>query len=90
LKGARRKVVVTHQPPFGVLDTLYSGQPSGCRSLRRFLEDYQPDLLLCGHIHEARGEARLGRTAVVNVGELRNGHRAMIDLDGEIGIEGSG
>ena len=90
LKGAGRKVVVTHQPPFGVLDTLYSGQPSGCHSLRRFLEDYQPDLLLCGHIHEARGEARLGRTVAVNVGELRNGYRAMIDLDGELGIEWPG
>jgi Icc-related predicted phosphoesterase len=88
--GPGRKVVVTHQPPFGVLDTLYSGQPSGCRSLRRFLEDYQPDLLLCGHIHEARGEARLGRTVIVNVGELRNGYRAMIDLDGEISIEWPG
>jgi Icc-related predicted phosphoesterase len=90
LKGAGRRVVVTHQPPFGILDTLYSGQPSGCHSLRRFLEDYQPDLLLCGHIHEARGEARLGRTVVVNAGELRNGYQAMIDLDGEIGIEWQG
>jgi Icc-related predicted phosphoesterase len=87
LKEAGRRVIVTHQPPFGVLDTLYSGQPSGCYSLRRFLEDYQPDLLLCGHIHEARGEARVGQTLVVNVGELRAGCRAMIDLDGEIGIE---
>ena len=87
LKGPGRTIVVTHQPPFGILDTLYSGQPSGCHSLRRFLEDYQPDLFLCGHIHEARGEARLGRTLAVNVGELRKGYRAMIDLDGELGIE---
>lgn len=90
LKGAGRRVIVTHQPPFGVLDALYSGQPSGCHSLRRFLEDYQPDLLLCGHIHESRGEARLGRTVVVNVGELRAGYGAMIDMDGEIGIEWRG
>jgi Icc-related predicted phosphoesterase len=90
LKGPGRKVVVTHQPPFGVLDTLYSGQPAGCHSLRLFLEDCQPDLLLCGHIHEARGEARLGQTVAVNAGELRNGHRALIDLDGEIGIEWQG
>jgi Icc-related predicted phosphoesterase len=90
LQEARRRVIVTHQPPFGVLDTLYSGQPSGCHSLRRFLEDCQPDLLLCGHIHEARGEARLGRTVVVNVGELRAGCRAMIDLDGDIDIEWQG
>jgi Icc-related predicted phosphoesterase len=86
IEGAYRKVVVTHQPPFGILDTLYSGQPSGCHSLRRFLEDYQPDLLLCGHIHEARGEARLGSTKIVNVGELRKGYSVMVDMDGGLEI----
>lgn len=86
ISSARRKIVVTHQPPFGFLDTLYSGEPSGCHSLRRFIEEHQPDLLLCGHIHEARGEARLGRTLGVNVGELRHGYSALLELNDDIRV----
>ncbi len=82
ISSAGRKIVVTHQPPFGFLDTLYNGEPSGCHSLRRFIEEYQPDLLLCGHIHEARGEAWLGRTLGANVGELRCGYSILIELAG--------
>ncbi len=86
ISGAWRKIVVTHQPPFGFLDTLYNGEPSGSVSLRRFLEEHQPDLLLCGHIHEARGRAWLGRTLGVNVGELRCGYSALLELNGDIRV----
>lgn len=89
ISNARRKVVVTHQPPFGFLDTLYNKEPSGSLSLRKFLEERQPDLLLCGHIHEARGEARLGRTLGVNVGELRCGYSALVEVNNDISVHWS-
>lgn len=89
ISSARRKIVVTHQPPFCFLDTLYNGKPSGSASLRRFLEECQPDLLLCGHIHEARGEAMLGRTLGVNVGELRRGYSALIEMNDDICVHWS-
>ncbi len=79
-EGATCRIVVVHQPPRGVQDTLYNGESSGSVSLRRFVEEHQPDLLLCGHIHEARGESRVGRTLVVNVGELRRGFGAMVEI----------
>jgi uncharacterized protein len=79
-----RKIVIAHQPPFGLLDTLYNGEPSGSHCLRRFLEERQPDLLLCGHIHEGRGIARLGRTLGVNVGELRCGYSALVELSDDM------
>jgi len=86
ISDAGRKIVVAHQPPFGFLDTLYNGDPSGSTNLRRFLEERQPDLLLCGHIHEARGVARLGRTMGVNVGELGCGYSALVKLDEDISV----
>ncbi|MDM7911785.1 MAG: metallophosphoesterase [Methanotrichaceae archaeon] len=89
ITNVRRKIVVTHQPPFGFLDTLYNGEPSGSLSLRKFLEERQPDLLLCGHIHEARGIAHLGRTLGVNVGELRCGYSALVELNDEIRVHWS-
>jgi Icc-related predicted phosphoesterase len=55
--------------------------------LRRFVEERQPDLLICGHIHEDRGEAKIGSTRIVNVGEMRRGYAAVIELDDEIEVE---
>lgn len=53
-----------------------SGQPHvipvGSRAVRQLIEEYQPLLGLHGHIHEARGEARIGRTLVLNPGSEYN------------------
>lgn len=84
---ARTKIIMVHQPPRGARDTLYNGERSGSSELRRFIEDRQPNLVLCGHIHEDRGECKIGSTQVVNVGELRQGYGAVIDLDEEITVD---
>jgi uncharacterized protein len=84
--NARIKIVIVHQPPRGAQDTLYNGESSGSVSLRRFVEVYQPDLLLCGHIHEARGMGFIGTTRIVNVGELRQGCAALIEIEDKISV----
>jgi uncharacterized protein len=81
------KIIIVHQPPRGVQDTLYNGESSGSVSLRRFVEEYQPDLLLCGHIHESQGMGLIGKTRIVNVGELRRGCGAVIDIDDRIEVK---
>jgi Icc-related predicted phosphoesterase len=86
ISDAKYRIVVVHQPPRGARDILYNGESSGSTGLRRFLEDYQPELLLCGHIHEDRGECLIGSTRVVNVGELRQGFAALITLEEEIRV----
>ena len=45
----------------------------GSTAVREFLEEAQPDICLCGHIHEARAVDRVGRTVVVNPGALAQG-----------------
>lgn len=74
-------VCVPHAPPRGLVDGAYNGVHSGSRAVREFIERVQPLLVLCGHIHEARGQARLGKTLVVNCGEARKGHYALVDLN---------
>ncbi|OPY51107.1 MAG: Calcineurin-like phosphoesterase [Methanosaeta sp. PtaU1.Bin112] len=81
---ARVKIIIVHQPPRGVQDTLYNGESSGSIGLCRFVEEYQPDLLLCGHIHEARGMGFIGTSRIVNVGELRMGRGAIIEIGDDI------
>ena len=40
----------------------------GSTAVRDALVTYQPMLSLHGHIHESRGEARIGRTLAINPG----------------------
>ena len=84
---AKTRIVLCHQPPRGVQDTLYNGESSGSTGLRRFLEDFQPHLFLCGHIHEARGESLVGRCRVVNVGELRRDFAVMVEIGDGISVQ---
>jgi Icc-related predicted phosphoesterase len=87
ISDSRRRIVLTHQPPRGSRDLICSGERIGSVGLRRFVEERQPDLLICGHIHEDRGEAQIGSTKVVNVGEMRKGYAAIIEVNGEIEVE---
>ncbi len=41
---------------------------AGSRSVRKAIERYQPLLSLHGHIHESRGDIKIGRTTAVNPG----------------------
>lgn len=51
--------------------------PVGSPAVRRVIEEYQPLLVLVGHIHESRGVARIGRTVCVNPGSEYNVGRLM-------------
>ena len=42
--------------------------PVGSHAIRESIEEVQPVVALCGHIHESRGTSKLGRTIVVNPG----------------------
>jgi Icc-related predicted phosphoesterase len=83
---AKTRIILSHQPPRGAQDTLYSGESSGSLGLRRFLEDFEPHLILCGHIHEARGESMVGSCRVVNVGEMRRGFAVLVEIADEISV----
>jgi Icc-related predicted phosphoesterase len=50
-------VLVTHEPPKGVLDLTYHGFTAGSQFLRNLADNakHKPRLWLCGHIHEGRG-----------------------------------
>lgn len=75
-------VLVSHCPPYGTAcDRLGDGHPAGSRAVRGFIEERQPDLCVCGHIHEAQAEDFLGRTRIVNPGPLSGGGRVLIYSD---------
>lgn len=79
-------VLVTHHPPRGAVDRTFIGVRAGLAEVRMLVEKYKPKLHLCGHIHEARGTARIGDTIVVNAGPLKKGYYAVIEVDGEVKV----
>jgi uncharacterized protein len=59
-------VLVVHSPPKGYVD---GKRHLGSEAVLRTIEEKQPRLVVCGHIHEAAGEeARVGATRVINAG----------------------
>ena len=77
-------IIVSHEPPLDCLDKTWSGSRAGNIQIRTFIEKIQPELVFCGHIHEARGEAKIGKTIVCNVGKLGSGNILTIDINDEI------
>ncbi len=58
----RDAVLVLHSPPHGHCDSNGSGDHFGSRALLRTIEEKEPRLAVCGHIHESWGcESKIGR-----------------------------
>jgi len=68
LKKYKNSVLLSHAPPFGHVDKIHSGKHVGSKILLKAIRRYQPKLVLCGHIHEARGQSKIGKTKVINLG----------------------
>lgn len=82
LKG--RVVLLSHAPPLNTTDKVPRGNV-GSEALARYLGRF--DLIVCGHIHEARGSVRANGTLVLNPGVASRGQAALITIDREINIE---
>jgi Icc-related predicted phosphoesterase len=81
LLGGKKLIVVSHTPPYGVLDfaVRFGPRSIGSRPLQKFLSaSSAPVLCVCGHVHRCGGQhARLGTAVVVNA--------ASHDSAGEVG-----
>ena len=59
--------------------------PVGAKAVREAIEEGQPALALHGHIHEAKGNTRIGRTLCINPGSSYEQGQllgAVVNLDG--------
>lgn len=69
IKDKHKKIMVTHLHPSNTLMECFTSFFPGSTSVRKAIEEFQPDLALCGHVHEAEGiEEVIGKTRVINVG----------------------
>lgn len=68
-------VLVHHQPPYRVLDTVgghapqhWQGKHAGSKTILEYIKKHQPKYAFCGHIHEGEGMKTVGKTEVYNLG----------------------
>ncbi len=72
----RIDILVCHQPPYGFLDKTdhpsapkeWKGKHAGSKVILDFIKRERPKFVFCGHIHEAEGMVKIGRTEVYNLG----------------------
>jgi Icc-related predicted phosphoesterase len=77
-------VLVSHQPPLDTAADLVRGRHVGSRSVREFIEKYQPLVCFTGHIHEGRGIDSIGRTQIANPGPLREGGYTYAEISSQV------
>ncbi len=84
---SRWNVIISHSPPRDTrVDQAFSKVHAGSVGLRAFIEKRKPNMVFCGHIHEARGVDSIGDTIIVNPGPVRHGYCAVAELDNKIEV----
>ena len=82
IKSAKYKVQVTHVPPVRTkVDKTYSNAHIGSSSVRKFIEEHQPDVAVCAHVHEGKGTDEIGKTKILNGGRFPEGYLGLISLN---------
>jgi Icc-related predicted phosphoesterase len=91
VRDSKVKVFVPHAPPHDTkVDKVFMGTHVGSKSVREFIEREQPDVVICGHIHEARGQDVIGRSRIVNCGPAGRGYYVLIEIGEKISITNEG
>lgn len=79
VEDVKKTVMISHTPPIdSEVDQTRTGESAGSESVRKWIEKTQPDLVLSGHIHEARGTSQIGSSTIVNCGPAKEGSFATI------------
>jgi len=70
IKYLHKKILVSHVHPEGSKMEKFTKVFPGSTGVRKAIDRFKPDILLCSHVHEADGiEEKIGTTKVVNVGK---------------------
>ncbi len=83
-KNYRRCILVSHTPPKDTkCDALPAGIHVGSQAVRDFISHFQPQVCLCGHIHEGIGTDTVGTTQIINTGTLEGGGYGLLHITKE-------
>ncbi len=86
-KNKNKKVIlVLHCPPKNtVCDMTDDGMHVGSSAVRQIVEEFQPNLVLCSHVHESGGkDDRIGRSRIVNIGPISGDRVGILGIGDKI------
>ncbi len=78
-------ILATHSPPRGHVDEIPWSGHAGSRAVKAVVDEFKPKLVLCGHIHEARG-VESGTVTYVNPGPAFKGCAALVEVGDEVEV----
>lgn len=65
-----KKIMVTHVHPAETIMEKMSNIVIGSTGVTQAIKEFNPNLLICSHVHEAQGiEEMIGNTTIINVGK---------------------
>lgn len=70
-------ILITHGPPYGILDKTIRGEHVGCEELTKAVEMIQPKVHVFGHIHEDYGTINQGNTTFINASILNERYQTI-------------
>jgi Icc-related predicted phosphoesterase len=79
-------ILLTHDPPNGVLDLIKDknsfayNEHYGDNIMIKYVKKYQPNVLVCGHMHENQGKKKLKNTLVINAGYGYENHYGVLKI----------
>jgi len=70
IKYIKKKIMATHVHPSDSKIEKFTSIFPGSKGVRKAIDKFHPDILLCSHVHEAEGiEEKIGKTRVISVGK---------------------
>lgn len=72
-------ILITHGPPFGILDRTTRGDHVGCEELLESVHKIKPKYHVFGHIHEAYGVSEKEHTTYINASVLNERYHLVHD-----------
>ncbi len=76
----RPLIVVTHSPPYGTNADVHGGMHVGSKIFSSLMSRYNPEIWICGHIHESRCVSLEDDTLVINPGPCALGYHALLEM----------
>ncbi len=73
------RILMTHQPPYSILDKPPSSPSKGSKSLLRHVKLVKPDVHLFGHIHADYGQKKVEETLFINGSAYRQSKKMIVN-----------
>lgn len=82
-KVPKVRILLTHAPPYNTkADLTESGDHVGSQGILKSIHEFQPEINLCGHIHEAKSIDKIGnKTIIANPGMLKDNGAVLITIN---------